>query len=311
MSVDAKVIERIKKLLALAGNNPNEHEAASAAARAQELMQEHDLSMESVSTKVDARTAGIGRTDRTTLRERGKPGGWKVDIFRAVGDTSDCWVYIVGDVGRAQTGYLIGRKTDTELARYIFEFLVREIERLQQAFGATRWDELREYARFHGITTHDAERDFSSMGKHPLRAKDSWVRGAVESVVRSLYDAKRERTTSDRANALVVHKEAGIKDWWAQQNGYADWEDYRAKTSTPSTVVASKPPTKREMAKWEAARRRADRKEQTERNRLDRRTDWDALNQGLRDGKRIRVNPGVGHGDTHDHLPIAASGSRE
>lgn len=38
-----KIIERIRKLLSLAGNNPNENEAAIALAKAQELMLEHGL----------------------------------------------------------------------------------------------------------------------------------------------------------------------------------------------------------------------------------------------------------------------------
>lgn len=40
-----KVIERVTKLLALAGNNPNEAEAAAAAAQAQKLLEQYNLDM--------------------------------------------------------------------------------------------------------------------------------------------------------------------------------------------------------------------------------------------------------------------------
>lgn len=44
----SRIIERIKKLLALAGNNPNEEEALLASAKVQELLAEYNLSMSDV-----------------------------------------------------------------------------------------------------------------------------------------------------------------------------------------------------------------------------------------------------------------------
>ena len=43
-----KIIEKIQKILALAGNNPSEGEAAKAAAKAQAMLAEHNLSMADV-----------------------------------------------------------------------------------------------------------------------------------------------------------------------------------------------------------------------------------------------------------------------
>lgn len=47
-TADKKLIERIKKLIALASNNSNEAEALLAMNKAQELLAEHDLELSSL-----------------------------------------------------------------------------------------------------------------------------------------------------------------------------------------------------------------------------------------------------------------------
>ena len=303
MAVEPKVIDRIRKLLALAGNNPNEHEAALAASRAQELMLEHDLTMASVSTKMDARTTGIERTERKVLRQKGKPGGWKVALFNCVGSTSDCWVYASeGSKYYDATGYLIGRSSDVEMAHYLFDFLVAEMERLQQEFGKTRWAELREYAKHHGISTHDAERDFSSMGRHPLKAKDSWIKGAAETVISTLHSEHYNRRNRNEAtSALAINKEAAIRDWWAQQRGYADYAAYTEATKSAGSMTIDKrtPAQKRRDAERdEKAWKRQSAKEARERARRMANLDVEAYSAGREAGKSIAVRRGVKGGAT-------------
>jgi hypothetical protein len=285
------------KLLALAGNNPNEHEAAAAAAKAQAMMIEYQLTTGDIeSLKVDKRTgAGIVEQERTTLRKRGKPGGWKYDLFVACGQTSDCLVYASSGSGWSDsTGRYIGRKDDVEMATYIFEFLAREIERLQDEFGKTRWAELKAYAKQWAMSTHDAERDFSADGRHPLRAKQSWVEGAIEQVVSALWSAKRDRESAPAVNALVLDKKAAIRDWQAQQAGYATWDEYMAARSPISTeTVTVKPLTKRQRdaaaranQKYWDAQARAEQRKWASR-------DIDAYRAGQDAGRQIGVRPGV------------------
>lgn len=286
MAVDERIIDRIRKLLALAGDNPNEHEAAAAAAKAQALMQEHDLAAADVSVKTDARTAGITQA-ATVLRQRGKPGSWKEGLFSAVAETSDCWAW-----STSTRGSMLGRERDVEMAEYLFAYLVRELERLQHAYGATRWDELKAYARQNGISTHTAESHYSARGRHPLRAKDSWIRGAVESVIRTLREQKAERTAqAAKAGALVVHKEQEKREYWAKMAGFASWADYIARRGEKTLKGKD----------LERALRQAERdfrKEQRARDRLDARTDWHAYERGVEDGRAIAPRPGVRGGST-------------
>ena len=290
MSTDARIIERIQKLLALAAS-PNEHEAASAAAKAQALMLEHDLAMDQVETKVDKRVAGIGQTYHH-LRQRGKPGNWKIALYAAVAKTSDCWVTV-----GSTSGSMIGRKIDIELAEYLFAYLVATLERLQKEYGDTQWAALREYATYHGISTHTAEMHYSARGNHPLRMKDSWIRGASEAVESSLYQFKRDRDRAPAANALVVSKTATIRDWWAQQQGYADYADYqRAAKEQAANRPPAPEPTAKDLAEAEKAWKREERRQRKERERLEARTNWGAYYQGHEDGGKIAIREGVGGG---------------
>lgn len=298
MAVSEATIDKIRKLLALAGNNPNEHEAAAAAAKAQDMMREHDLSMSQVDIKQDPRTAGINKTQRETLAKAGKPGGWKVDLYKAVAETSGCWAF----VGKQRSGYdgwgyMVGRAQDIEIAEYLYQYLVREIERLQDEFGKTRWAELREYAAKWGMTTHAAETDYSQTGRHPLKAKNDWMKGAAPAVISALRQYARERdsrTDSDRA--LVLSKETAIRDWYAQQRGFKTWDDMQAHSKAYWDGVETKmTPAQRRKAEQqaEAAARRAWAKAERRGAREAANMDWDAYNRGVEAGRTVGIRPGI------------------
>lgn len=328
MKADDKVIDKIRKLLALA-TSPNEHEAASAAAKAQDLMQEYDLSVESVSVKVDPRTGGITETDRIVLRAFGKPGGWKVRLFETIAKTSDCWIttsqwhWDGKQYSRDDTAVLIGRPLDIQLAHYLFDYLVTTLERLQKEYGDSRWADLREYAKQWGMSTHDAERDYKAMGKHPLRSKDSWIKGAVLSVVQTLEREKYERDhLGEDQWGLVVSKEgekeafvqwqrdvkeaerAGLTVDEVRSQREARRAAFRAQAPVP--YVAPVETTRERKAReareakdqkaWEAQCRRDEKRRQAAAMRELLRTDLDAYQQGRATGATIATRRGVGTG---------------
>jgi hypothetical protein len=277
-------------------------------------MQEHDLSAEALSVKVDPRTGGITETDRITLRQRGKPGGWKVRLFEAVAKTSDCWVTISewqwsnGQFSRDETAVLIGRPRDIEMAHYLFDYLTRELTRLQKEYGDARWVELREYAKRHGMTTHAAETDFSAMGRHPLRSKDSWIKGAVLSVVRGLERAKYDRDHTDAGSGLVVSKEGEKEAFvrWQRDVREADREGLTVdevrsrreareaafRAQAPAPYVAKKETAKDRRAN-EAYWRKQDRMAATAARREAARTDITAYMAGMETGATIAPRPGI------------------
>ncbi len=79
------VLDRIVKLLKLAGNNPNPHEAAAAAAKAQEIMTQYNLDMGSVERK-------SGASDEKREKEAVYGGFYKYnrDLYKTVAELNFC-----------------------------------------------------------------------------------------------------------------------------------------------------------------------------------------------------------------------------
>lgn len=83
------VLDRIVKLLKLAGNNPNSHESASAAAKAQEIMTQYNLDMGSIERK-------SGAADDKREKEAVEGGFYKYnrDLYAAVAALNFCMHWI-------------------------------------------------------------------------------------------------------------------------------------------------------------------------------------------------------------------------
>lgn len=189
MEISENILRRIKKLLLLASSS-NENEAAAAAAKAQDLMFQHELDMSVVEGYNIDKDNQIEESAIATFG--GRAQNWKVWLFTAVARTSLCEPYITG--GRTgQRGMIIGRKSDVELARYTFDYLIKEVERLSVAFMADQ-------------IYYD--------GAHARTLRRSWLEGAVMMVTGNLHSEFRARKQqSEASTALVVSREGEIKDY--------------------------------------------------------------------------------------------------
>jgi hypothetical protein len=116
--MNAKLIEKISKLLALA-TSPNEHEARAAAEKANALLVQHNLSM-----------ADLNREHRESYVEESLTRGRNFTtedkyIWRLM--MNHFFVKLMVSRGRV---YFLGTKTNVEVARYIYGFLVRKYREL-------------------------------------------------------------------------------------------------------------------------------------------------------------------------------------
>lgn len=126
-----KILDRIRKLLALARSS-NPHEAAAAAARAAELMAQHQLAEASLEHEDEA----IGEHE---LERCGRKVTWKSILARGVciACACDCYWTRPWRLGADERSLrIVGRASDVDAARYLYAYLVREIERLARA----AWD---------------------------------------------------------------------------------------------------------------------------------------------------------------------------
>jgi hypothetical protein len=134
MSDIDKVIDRVKKLLALAGNNNSAAEAATAAAMANSLLDEYRLSTADLESQDESTSEPI-EDDVEPIYESGKVTAWKCLLIQVLCRQYGCSSWNDCDYsGRKISRYkLVGRKSDISVVRYMYAYLLSECTRLSLA----------------------------------------------------------------------------------------------------------------------------------------------------------------------------------
>ncbi|MFA7060542.1 MAG: DUF2786 domain-containing protein [Pedobacter sp.] len=175
------VIEKIRKLLALA-NSTNEHEAALAASHAQRLLSEHNLAMADI--EPDNKPDSADRLETTVSKTLPK---WIRHLSAGICTAFDCQAIHNPAIGKLT---FIGVGADVQVAVYTFAFLDRTIRRLCS-----------NYIRHH-ISDRLANRQRELM-------RQSYYLGAVSTITDKLRIQKQQ--TPVTPGALVPIKDALIK----------------------------------------------------------------------------------------------------
>jgi hypothetical protein len=128
------IIRKVQKLLALA-QSPNEHEAAAAAAKAQEILAEHGLEMAQIRQNSSTPSAYEPRTKDAL--DSSAMYAYQRDLMSAVARNNFCRHLIVeqprqrGKVRRiVKVHVLIGSKVNVTVAAAIYDYLVTTMDRL-------------------------------------------------------------------------------------------------------------------------------------------------------------------------------------
>jgi hypothetical protein len=204
MNERAKLIDKIKKVLARAQSS-NPHEAASAAALAAKLMQEHALSETDVSAEVG--DPGDIVTE-VVVGSEGFMVSWRFALVFEVARAFFCEAVALRlrDKRRVR---IIGRKTDADIAAMVFKHLAKEVERLA-AKELTDPDVL--------FSMHlDDLRHFAGFGESPSdiiaeNYKDNFSRGAVVAIAwRLKHEFEAFARSSEKALVLVEKRREEAK----------------------------------------------------------------------------------------------------
>lgn len=113
-----KILNKIKNLLDLANNNPNEHEAMAAALKAQELMAKYDIdssALDSDKSEKELYKAIVHDTGKHEMKK------WKVNLARVIARNFCCKYYFITGDGMSVVFY--GFKKDATIAAEVFKFL--------------------------------------------------------------------------------------------------------------------------------------------------------------------------------------------
>lgn len=138
------VMTRVAKLLRLSQSN-NPHEAALAASRAQELIARHNLNIDGIllrgaePQKSAEPVDDFGRDPLDSGRDT-----WRQRLAIAIARQNGCKTFLRGeDVAIC----LVGRASGVQTVRYMYGYLVREVERLAtvecKGCGRTYWNNFR------------------------------------------------------------------------------------------------------------------------------------------------------------------------
>jgi len=114
-----KILDKVRKALALAGNNPSEEEAKAAALKAQELLAKYNLTMKDLGE--DTEEEKLIFKHYTT----GVDKAWKYDLSSVIARNFRCRVTWFGKRELAFYGF----ETDANIACEVFEFLFRTCEK--------------------------------------------------------------------------------------------------------------------------------------------------------------------------------------
>ena len=130
---NTKIIDRIRKLLAMSEDTGSPNEAAIAAGRAAKLMQQYNLDHADViltTASEDSITENA-----STVAHKAVPQ-WIASLIVPVANLHDCearYKYLPNDARAAE---FLGMQEDVLVATYVFEYLIGEINRLAERFKA-------------------------------------------------------------------------------------------------------------------------------------------------------------------------------
>jgi len=190
---EAKIIDRIKKLLSLA-NSTNEHEAANAAAQAAELMQKHEIKQAQLAEEDEE----VEVVNRFVIDESKHLINWRATLMNGLAKSFGCHMFTwrTYSGGKPKMSYNVaGQPSKVDTISYMYQYLVAEVDRL--ADTAYRQEHL--------------ECRKSKVSPPSARAwKNAFRLGAANTIYRRLVN-QREQThkaamEDGQSNALMIVK---------------------------------------------------------------------------------------------------------
>jgi len=136
-----KILDRIQKLLRLADDPNNVNEAASAAARAQEMMHKYNLTSLMVesfdSDPIEDEEIKCMTDPLFTFKKNAST--WKTKLAMVVAKANHCRIWLHRSQSNSRLG-LVGTRSDAEVVRFLYNYLLKEVERLalRDAMGKGR-----------------------------------------------------------------------------------------------------------------------------------------------------------------------------
>jgi len=227
--VDEKLLDKVKKLLRLAERTNNEGEAAAAAGAAQRLIERHRLDVASLDLS-EAREAPAEAPEQAVLdgaEGRRNRCAWRGSLASGVARANACRVYWTGP--RLQ---IVGAPSDTATVRYLYAYLVREIDRLAETkSGGKAWVHAWRMGAVATVSQRLREARESVRREARAEAQASGAGGAaivrVNAGIARIERAESAVEAVMAAMKLRKGKPAAVRAWGAYEQGRADGANIR------------------------------------------------------------------------------------
>jgi hypothetical protein len=129
--MDERILDKIKKLLALAKSTSSEHEAANAMRKVQALMKEHQLS----ATDVALHEIAEQHTKRVNPAE--KQPRWSLILSHTVGAAFGLQYFLSWHRDVGDSIVFVGPKDRVEIGTYCYEVLAPQLVKARSNFAST------------------------------------------------------------------------------------------------------------------------------------------------------------------------------
>jgi len=198
-----KILEKIKKLLSLA-TSPNEHEAQSASKKAQALLLKHNLTMSELDYEESNYSKEVFVEGRASVEDK------------FINSILSKYFFVTLVKSRKLGGvYILGEKTNVEIARYTRAYLKQTFNSLFKAYRAESGCALNHrqsyfYGLHNGLAEKLEEQKKSFEGEHGLVVVDKGLAKFTHSEFGNLH--KQSQKFSNRSEeAGQAGREAGRK----------------------------------------------------------------------------------------------------
>jgi len=298
-----EVLAKVEKLMRLSAKNPNEHEAAAAAAKAQELL----LSWNLTSAALEANGGDTGKRAEEKL-----VGGFyqfERDLWNAIAELNFCWYFNRSKYvplaerkqhrGRTYTQQhiLIGRTVNIAATKSMAEYLSGAIERLtkerldlNKQHPRSSWAVSYRRGMAERVQEKIEDRRYQMIDEERQKVRDARERGmstasssnaiTIASVRQSEHEANYDFQFGDGAYAKMkaqrAEQAAAAK---AAEDAYTQWA-----AENPEEAAKDEEKARKEQERRDARR--------TGRNRSAPafKGDWSAYRQGREAGEKVGID---------------------
>jgi hypothetical protein len=299
-SIPESVVSRVRKLLALAGNNSNENEAQAAAAKAQAILAEYNLEISQIG---DAEPSA----DATREKDVGSVAAtadWQVTLMAALAEANFCLHWTTETLARRMDGTgklrmrrrhsLIGRQVNIIVVKEMYTYLLQAMERLCP-YGDRRDRSTRSW--YQGcsdrLRSRLQEQRAASEAESRKRRGETPRGSGTDLVLSDVYSSEEDLNNDLRygyaPGTTAAHRAERDARWAAQRASYE--AELAARHSTnPVAPEAKKQESERERLKREARDRRWYESYQRRQAREEAKVDRWAYNQGSSTGRDIGLD---------------------